>query len=287
MSKFHCGCPRPRPTLSSASDPSLPSNSCTGFMFRYPTLGILPCFSCVYRQVSGLESIPLCPSSDTHRSTAVHPPWAAPFRESRKQTQLSAAPPPTCSACSAGGRGQRAARRRPTLWTLLASRPPEGSERRRAAASPGGGVGGARALRHASCFLLLLLPKMAADSAEQFCVAEERSGHCAVVDGNFLYVWGGYVVRREEAGGGRRGRAEKGREERESERGTHSRAAGGRVASRGRGAPGWGNGTERGWRGLPRSPASPPQPVQPLAGRRRGAVYLSANADWPLGQPAP
>ncbi|OXB72802.1 UNVERIFIED_CONTAM: hypothetical protein H355_011326 [Colinus virginianus] len=34
---------------------------------------------------------------------------------------------------------------------------------------------------------------MAADSAEQFCVAEERSGHCAVVDGNFLYVWGGYV----------------------------------------------------------------------------------------------
>lgn len=108
MSKFHCGCPRPRPTLSSASDPSLPSNSCTGFMFRYPTLGILPCFSCVYRQVSGLESIPLCPSSDTHRSTAVHPPWAAPFRESRKQTQLSAAPPPTCSACSAGGRGQRA-----------------------------------------------------------------------------------------------------------------------------------------------------------------------------------
>lgn len=68
---------------------------------------------------------------------------------------------------------------------------------------------------------------MAADSAEQFCVAEERSGHCAVVDGNFLYVWGGYVVRREEAGGGRRGRAEKGREERESERGTQSRAVGG------------------------------------------------------------
>ncbi|KAJ7420307.1 hypothetical protein WISP_49112 [Willisornis vidua] len=34
---------------------------------------------------------------------------------------------------------------------------------------------------------------MAADPAEQFCVAEERSGHCAVVDGNFLYVWGGYV----------------------------------------------------------------------------------------------
>ncbi|XP_008169850.1 kelch domain-containing protein 1 isoform X4 [Malaclemys terrapin pileata] len=29
--------------------------------------------------------------------------------------------------------------------------------------------------------------------AQQFCVAEERSGHCAVVDGNFLYVWGGYV----------------------------------------------------------------------------------------------
>nr|XP_051678770.1 kelch domain-containing protein 1 isoform X3 [Oryctolagus cuniculus] len=27
-----------------------------------------------------------------------------------------------------------------------------------------------------------------------FCVAEERSGHCAVVDGNFLYVWGGYVL---------------------------------------------------------------------------------------------
>nr|XP_055160190.1 kelch domain-containing protein 1 isoform X2 [Nyctereutes procyonoides] len=31
-----------------------------------------------------------------------------------------------------------------------------------------------------------------ADS-QPFCVAEERSGHCAVVDGNFLYVWGGYV----------------------------------------------------------------------------------------------
>ncbi|KAJ8778372.1 hypothetical protein J1605_013559 [Eschrichtius robustus] len=31
-----------------------------------------------------------------------------------------------------------------------------------------------------------------ADS-QLFCVAEERSGHCAVVDGNFLYVWGGYV----------------------------------------------------------------------------------------------
>ncbi|XP_043842735.1 kelch domain-containing protein 1 isoform X4 [Dromiciops gliroides] len=29
--------------------------------------------------------------------------------------------------------------------------------------------------------------------AERYCVAEERSGHCAVVDGNFLYVWGGYV----------------------------------------------------------------------------------------------
>ncbi|XP_072786707.1 kelch domain-containing protein 1 isoform X1 [Taeniopygia guttata] len=34
---------------------------------------------------------------------------------------------------------------------------------------------------------------MAADPADQFGVAEERSGHCAVVDGNFLYVWGGYV----------------------------------------------------------------------------------------------
>ncbi|XP_037066476.1 kelch domain-containing protein 1 isoform X2 [Peromyscus leucopus] len=31
-----------------------------------------------------------------------------------------------------------------------------------------------------------------ADS-QAFCVAEERSGHCAVVDGHFLYVWGGYV----------------------------------------------------------------------------------------------
>ncbi|KAL9849954.1 kelch domain-containing protein 1-like [Geothlypis trichas] len=34
---------------------------------------------------------------------------------------------------------------------------------------------------------------MAADPADLFCVAEDRSGHCAVVDGNFLYVWGGYV----------------------------------------------------------------------------------------------
>lgn len=52
---------------------------------------------------------------------------------------------------------------------------------------------------------------MAAEATEQFCVAEERSGHCAVVDGNFLYVWGGYVVRRQEAAGGRRGRAAEGR----------------------------------------------------------------------------
>ncbi|KAL7992819.1 hypothetical protein Chor_017075 [Crotalus horridus] len=35
---------------------------------------------------------------------------------------------------------------------------------------------------------------MAADPPpEEFGVAEERSGHCAVVDGNCLYVWGGYV----------------------------------------------------------------------------------------------
>lgn len=27
-------------------------------------------------------------------------------------------------------------------------------------------------------------------------VARERSGHTAVVEGNFLYVWGGYVVRK-------------------------------------------------------------------------------------------
>lgn len=46
-----------------------------------------------------------------------------------------------------------------------------------------------------------------ADS-QAFCVAEERSGHCAVVDGHFLYVWGGYVVR------GRGGRAGAARERR-------------------------------------------------------------------------
>ncbi|XP_026526655.1 kelch domain-containing protein 1 [Notechis scutatus] len=35
---------------------------------------------------------------------------------------------------------------------------------------------------------------MAADPPpEEFGVAEERSGHCAVIDGNCLYVWGGYV----------------------------------------------------------------------------------------------
>lgn len=55
---------------------------------------------------------------------------------------------------------------------------------------------------------------MAADPAERFCVAEERSGHCAVVDGNFLYVWGGYVVRRASGaraeGSGRRGREKRG-----------------------------------------------------------------------------
>lgn len=79
---------------------------------------------------------------------------------------------------------------------------------------------------------------------EQFCVAEERSGHCAVVDGNFLYVWGGYVVRREEAGGGRRGRGEK----RESERGTRSRAAGRRARLTGLRRPGGAalNGADRG-----------------------------------------
>lgn len=47
-----------------------------------------------------------------------------------------------------------------------------------------------------------------ADS-QAFCVAEERSGHCAVVDGHFLYVWGGYVVR------GRGGRAGAARERRQ------------------------------------------------------------------------
>ncbi|NXX97866.1 KLDC1 protein, partial [Centropus bengalensis] len=34
---------------------------------------------------------------------------------------------------------------------------------------------------------------MAAGPAEPFCVAEHRSGHCALVDGTCLYVWGGYV----------------------------------------------------------------------------------------------
>ncbi|XP_069493501.1 kelch domain-containing protein 1 isoform X1 [Ambystoma mexicanum] len=33
-----------------------------------------------------------------------------------------------------------------------------------------------------------------AEAQPRFCVAEERSGHCAAVDGNFLYVWGGYVT---------------------------------------------------------------------------------------------
>ncbi|KAK2104172.1 hypothetical protein P7K49_018028 [Saguinus oedipus] len=34
----------------------------------------------------------------------------------------------------------------------------------------------------------------------------ERSGHCAVVDGNFLYVWGGYVNARREPLGPSRSR---------------------------------------------------------------------------------
>lgn len=59
-----------------------------------------------------------------------------------------------------------------------------------------------------------------ADS-QAFCVAEERSGHCAVVDGHFLYVWGGYVVR------GRGGRAGAARE----------RRLGGRDDCRYRGTP--------------------------------------------------
>ncbi|XP_060644455.2 kelch domain-containing protein 1 isoform X1 [Anolis sagrei] len=33
----------------------------------------------------------------------------------------------------------------------------------------------------------------AAPPREPFCVAEERSGHCAVADEGYLYVWGGYV----------------------------------------------------------------------------------------------
>lgn len=70
---------------------------------------------------------------------------------------------------------------------------------------------------------------MAADPADQFCVAEERSGHCAVVDGNFLYVWGGYVVRR--AGG-------------------HGGAGKERAPSAGSGAPG-------GAGGVPPPPLSP------------------------------
>lgn len=83
---------------------------------------------------------------------------------------------------------------------------------------------------------------MAADPADQFCVAEERSGHCAVVDGNFLYVWGGYVVRR--AGG-------------------HGGAGKERAPSAGSGAPGGAGG-------------GPPAAPQPSAGARgRGA-----GADW-------
>lgn len=74
---------------------------------------------------------------------------------------------------------------------------------------------------------------MAADPAEQFCVAEERSGHCAVVDGNFLYVWGGYVVRREEAAGGRWGK-----------RTREGRREGGREAEGGRAAARWGSRAE-------------------------------------------
>lgn len=63
-------------------------------------------------------------------------------------------------------------------------------------------------------------------------MAEERSGHCAVVDGSFLYVWGGYVVRREEAPEGAGG-------EDEPERG--ARKGRGRAAGRGgRGAKGAG-----------------------------------------------
>ncbi|XP_075700134.1 kelch domain-containing protein 1 isoform X2 [Rhinoderma darwinii] len=31
-------------------------------------------------------------------------------------------------------------------------------------------------------------------AAHRFCVAEERSGHCAAVDQHCLYVWGGYVT---------------------------------------------------------------------------------------------
>lgn len=191
-------------------------------MFRYPTLGTFQCF---YRQVSGLKSIFPCPSPET-RQHGCAPSLTRPVPWEPRTNPAKHSPAANLPRLPRQGTGQRAARRRPTLWTLLASRPPEGSERRRAAASPGGDVGGARALRHASCFLLLL-PKMAADSTEQFCVAEERSGHCAVVDGNFLYVWGGYVVRREEAGGGRRGRAKKGREERESEGGAQPRGGGG------------------------------------------------------------
>lgn len=116
-------------------------------------------------------------------------------------------------------------------------------------------------------------------------MAEERSGHCAVVDGNFLYVWGGYVVRREEAGGGGRralgGEDEPGREA-EGGRGkprggaARRRTGGSRAEEPGDGKRNGGGSPAA----LPR-PASPPTAPSASAAPRRArsrALFTSARA---------
>lgn len=128
---------------------------------------------------------------------------------------------------------------------------------------------------------------MAADPAEQFCVAEERSGHCAVVDGNFLYVWGGYVVRREEAAGGRWGRGR----EREGEREGGKPRGGAPPHGGGAGLRSPGGGRRKGGKrsggdcpaALPCPSVAPTAPSASAAPRRAGSGALFTSARTLIG----
>lgn len=125
-----------------------------------------------------------------------------------------------------GGRRRRAGAAFPPISTLAASR----SCVEAAAAAEAAAWAGTAAR-----------PAARMDDSQLFCVAEERSGHCAVVDGNFLYVWGGYVVR---------GRGGTGPPRVGSPRGVSDRADAGRPPTP---AP----------QGAPRASPAPPLPAAP------------------------
>jgi hypothetical protein len=108
-----------------------------------------------------------------------------------------ARPSPACAGLGPASRARRGGRRRRTASAFRQSRPSPRSVRAcrsrgcgEAAAGRGRGAPSRAEPSRAE-------PSRAVRMADPqlFCVAEERSGHCAVVDGNFLYVWGGYVVR--------------------------------------------------------------------------------------------